>query len=110
VPLGVEYPCPGSARTGCYPGAGCPLGQRRPALEPLARLGLVLERPGQPGLQTPERQRPESVLRVLGQPVRPEPQVLERLEQRRPESVQPEPLVQLQGLVQLEQLEQLEQP
>jgi hypothetical protein len=75
-------------------------------LEQLARLGLVLERPGQPGLQAPERQRPESVLQVLGQPVRLEPKVLERLErleQRRPESVQPEPLVQLQGLVPLEQ-------
>ena len=87
--MGVGYPCPVPLRTGCYPGAGCPLGQRRPALEQLARLGLVLERPGQPGLQAPERQRPESVLRVLGQPVRPvrpEPQGLERLEQRRPES------------------------
>ena len=75
-------------------------------MEQLARLGLVLERPGKPGLQAPERQRPESVLRVLGQPVRPvrpAPQGLERLEQRRPESVQPEPLVQLQGLVPLEQ-------
>ena len=96
MPLGVEYPCPGSVRTGCYPGAGCPLGQRRPALEQLARLGLVLERPGQPGLQAPERQRPESVLRVLGQPVRLEPKVLERLEQlARLGLVQPEPLVQL---------------